>query len=237
MSRGSRLLSDEDRKIIVEEYWSRLSNDVKLIYINSRDDRCQYCDIIRQLYEELSSESDKLRLEEYYYEDDTEYFKEKYSVKAAPVIVLEGVNEGKIKFYGIPSGMEFPSFIETIVRISRGETDLPKSIEKEIRGIDKYANIQIFVTPSCPYCPKMVSTSYMFAMLNKNINSEAWESIEFPEISMKYDVTAVPKIVINNSVSWEGLVPPEYLLHNLYIELYPEKVKEKTFYKGPVERI
>ena len=237
MSRNTRLLSDEDRKIIIEEYWSRLSDNVNIIYINSRKDSCQYCSIIKQLYEELSNESDKLEVEEYYFEDNIEYFKQKYNVKTAPAVILQGVNKGKIKFYGIPSGMEFPSFIETIVRISRGETDLPRSIEKEVRKIDKYVNIQIFVTSSCPYCPKMVSTTYMFAMLNENIDSEAWESIEFSDITAKYSVSAVPKIIINEEVSWEGLVPPEYLLHNLYVALYPEKVEEKTFYRGPVEKI
>lgn len=237
MSRSRRLLSDEDRKIIIEEYWSRLSDKVKIIYINSRSETCQYCGMIRQLYEELSSDSDKIEFVEYYLEDDIKYFRETYNIKAAPVVVLQGLNKGGIKFYGIPSGMEFPSFIEAIVRISRGETDLSRSLEEEIKGIDKYINIQVFVTPSCPYCPKMVSSSYLFAMLNENIDSEAWEVIEFPFISEKYNVSAVPKIVINNIVSWEGLVPPEYLLHNIYAAIYPEKIREKTFYRGPTNKI
>jgi len=212
---SSPILSEEDRKIVMEEYWSRLSNEVKLIYINSRDNDCQYCDLIKQLYTELSQMTDKITLEEYYLEDNPEELREKYRILTAPVVVIQGVNKGLIKFYGIPSGMEFPSFIETIVKVSRGEVDLPRDIIQEVKNIDRYVNIKVFITPTCPYCPKMVSTSFMFAMLNENIDAEAWESIEFPDISQQYSVAAVPKTVINDSVSWEGLVPPEYLLHNI----------------------
>ncbi len=220
---GNGILSEEDMKIVMEEYWSRLSNEVKLIYINSMDGDCQYCDLIKQLYTELSQMTDKIVLEEYYFEDDPKGLMEKYKIRAAPVVILQGVNKGMIKFYGIPSGMEFPSFIETIVKVSRGEIDLPGDIVKEVKKIDKYVNIKVFITPTCPYCPKMVSTSFMFAILNENIDAEAWESIEFPEISQEYGVAAVPKTVINDTVSWEGLVPPEYLLHNIQHTLNPEE--------------
>ncbi len=215
MSNG--LLSDEDKKIIMNDYWSRLQDTVKLIYINKKDTSdCQYCDIIKQLYNELANMSEKITLEEYYYEELDPKILNKYKIKTAPVVVIKGRNKGLIKFYGIPSGMEFPSFIETIVKASKGETDLPQDIIKEISKIDKDVNIKVFVTPTCPYCPKMVSTSFMFAMLNENIEAEAWESIEFPDIAKDYGVHAVPKVVINDEVSWEGMVPPDYLLHNIF---------------------
>ncbi len=214
---ADQVLSDEDKKIIMNDYWARLEDNVKLIYINKKDSsNCQYCSLIKQLYTELASMSDKISLEEYIYEDLDEDFKNKYRIRAAPVVVIEGRNKGLIKFYGIPSGMEFPSFIETIVKASKGETDLPDNIVEEVKKIDKEVNIKVFVTPTCPYCPKMVSTSYMFAMINENIEAEAWESIEFPEIARDYSVQAVPKVVINDEVSWEGMAPPDYLLHNIY---------------------
>lgn len=211
------LLSEDDKKIILKDYWSRLEDAVKLIYINRKDSSdCQYCDVIKQLYNELAGMTDKIILEEYFYEDLDQKFINKYKIKNAPVVVIQGRNKGLIKFYGIPSGMEFPSFIETIVKTSVGETDLPEDIVNGIVEIDKDVNIKVFVTPTCPYCPKMVSTSFMFAMLNENIEAEAWESIEFPDMAKDYNVHAVPKVVINDEVSWEGMVPPDYLLHNIY---------------------
>jgi glutaredoxin-like protein len=212
---SNKLLSDEDKKIIIEEYWNRLQEPVKLIFINSKNENCQYCDTIKQLYSEISEITDKIVLEEFYYEDLPEEFIKRYNIIKAPVVLLAGKNKGIIKFYGIPSGMEFPSFIETIVKISTGDIDLPKNIVDELKEIDGDINIKVFITPSCPYCPKMVSTSFMFAMVSENIDAEAWESIEFPDVAQKYQVSAVPKVVVNDKISWEGLVPPEYLLKHI----------------------
>lgn len=211
---GDRLISDNDIKIIKDNYWSRLTNAVKLVYINKRGE-CQYCKTISQLYKEISGITDKISLEELYIEDLPKDFIEEYNIIEAPVVIIKGRNKGLIKFYGIPSGMEFPSFIESIVKISNGEVDLPDEVISKVKSIDMKVNIKIFVTPSCPYCPKMVSTGFMFSILNENIEVEAFESIEFPDIAEKYDVHAVPKIVINDKVSWEGMVPPDYFLENI----------------------
>jgi len=210
----NRLLKDDDRKILIEEYWNRLVDPVELIYINTRDSYCQYCSIIKQLYTELSELTDKIIFKEHYFEDQ-DYIKAKYNVNYAPSTVLKGKNKGLIKFYGIPAGQEFPSFIETLVILSNGSHGLSKDLVDNIQRIRKPVNIKVFVTPSCPYCPKMVFTSFQFAFINEYIEAEAWEAMEFSTVAEKYDVMAVPKVVINDKVEWEGLVPPEYLLQRI----------------------
>lgn len=207
-----KLLSDEDIEVLKRDYWSKLDHDVKLIYISSRDKSCQYCEVIRQLYEELDRSSEKIKLYTFYFEDDPEWFRGKYKIIRPPVVYVSSKNRGSIKFYGLPSGLEFSSFVEALVIASTLEVDLPRSIIEEIYKIEEEVNIKVFVTPSCPYCPRMVSLSYMFAALNEHIDAEAIESLEFPEIAEKYRVATVPKVVINDRVYWEGLVPPETLL-------------------------
>lgn len=209
----SQLISDEDKKIIVENYWSKLDSDVKLIYFNTKRENCKYCTTIEQLYRELTQLSDKISLDTYYYEDQRK-LAGKYNVITAPAVVIIGKSKGLIKFYGIPAGMEFPSFIDTIVKISGGNTELDENLITNLnQAVYNYVNIKVFVTPTCPYCPKMVSTAFQFAIINENIDAEAWEAIEFPEESNKYGVKAVPKVIINEEISFEGLVSPEALLH------------------------
>jgi glutaredoxin-like protein len=209
----STLISEEDKKVILESYWNNLKDPVKFIYFTSEDPECKYCSTIEQLYKELTELSDKLSLEIHIYEKEKELAK-KYNISNAPVVVLEGRNNGYIKFYGIPSGMEFPSFIDVVVKVSRGETELKTElINKLMEKVDAKVNIKVFVTPTCPYCPKMVSTAFQFAILSDNIEAEAWEAVEFPSESKSYDVMAVPKTIINDTLTFEGLVTPEYLLH------------------------
>lgn len=50
------------------------------------------------------------------------------------------------------------------------------------------------------------------AMENDKIKAEVFEASEFPDLSMRYSVMAVPKTVINEKTSVEGAVPEASLL-------------------------
>ena len=211
----SKLLKDEDRKVITEKYWSKLLDHVSLVYFNSRSKDCEYCEILNDLYMELVETSDMLSLKVYYIEEEEE-IASKYRVKKAPAVVLVGRNEGLIKFYGAPAGMEFPSFLETIVLASRGEAKISDSLKRKIiNEVVKDINIKVFVTPACPYCPQMASVACQFAIISSHFDVEVWEALEFPEEVRKYDVMAVPKVIINDIVSFEGLVSPNDLFRRV----------------------
>jgi len=53
------------------------------------------------------------------------------------------------------------------------------------------------------------------AMENENIKAYTYEASEFPDVSMRYSVMAVPKTVINETTSVEGAVPEAALLQQL----------------------
>jgi predicted DsbA family dithiol-disulfide isomerase len=45
------------------------------------------------------------------------------------------------------------------------------------------------------------------AVASKNVRAECIEATEFPELARRYQVMAVPKIVINDKVGFEGALP------------------------------
>ncbi len=50
------------------------------------------------------------------------------------------------------------------------------------------------------------------AVASPRITAECIEATEFPELSQRYHVMAVPKIVINDRVQFEGALPePQFL--------------------------
>ncbi len=53
------------------------------------------------------------------------------------------------------------------------------------------------------------------AMENDKIKADVFEASEFPDISMRYSVMAVPKTVINERTSVEGAVPETSLLEEI----------------------
>ncbi len=213
MSHSHRLLDDENRRILKEEYWSKLTTPVKLVFFTQDDPSCQYCDLVKQILDEITDKelTDKIEVLQYDFDKDLE-LRKKLGVIKAPAIIIQGKNKGLIKYYGVPAGTEFPAFLETIVHVSTGEAHLPENVAEEVEALEEPVNIKVFVTTSCPYCPRMVHTAYMFAMINRKIEAEAWELSGFPDIASQYGVYAVPKVVVNDKIEWEGSVPPEYLI-------------------------
>ncbi len=50
------------------------------------------------------------------------------------------------------------------------------------------------------------------AIASERVRAEAIEATEFPEMSQRYRVMAVPKIVINDRVEFEGALPEAHFL-------------------------
>ncbi len=149
--------------------------------------------------------------------------------KVPALIVADGDQRTNIRFFGIPAGLEFTALIEDIMMVSEGKTRLSAEVREKIRAIDKPVHIQVFVTPTCPYCPRAVLTAHQFAMENPNIVADMVEATEFPELAERYSVFAVPKVVINETVSFEGALPDH--LFALYVlkaadRLNPEDARE-----------
>jgi predicted DsbA family dithiol-disulfide isomerase len=50
------------------------------------------------------------------------------------------------------------------------------------------------------------------AIASPRVTAECIEATEFPELSQRYQVMAVPKIVINDTVQFEGAIPEKDFL-------------------------
>lgn len=196
---------DEKTKNKVKEIFSKeLKEEVKL-HLFTSETNCDYCNETKQLLEELSQLDGRIKLEVLDLKANAAKAQE-MGIEQAPAVVVDG-GDVNVKYYGIPSGYEFASLLEDIEDASQRKTRLPKQVEERIRGIKEPVHIKVFVTPTCPYCPRAVRTAHQFAMLNSNIKADMIEATEFPELSEKYEVMAVPKVVINEKVTFEGALP------------------------------
>lgn len=207
-------LKDEDRKFITERL-SVMTDKVKIMHF-TQSIECSYCHETRQLMEELVLLSDKLSLEIYNFQIDREEVT-KYKIDKIPATILvaeNGSNPG-IRFFGIPSGYEFMSVIEDIVDISNNNHGFSEAMFAEIKKISQPVHIEVFVTPTCPYCPAAVRTAHRLALANENITGDMIEATEFPHLAQKYHVHGVPKTIINETASLEGAVPEQMFLDKI----------------------
>lgn len=215
---------DEKLKSELQKLLSGLTNNVKLVLF-TQELECQYCRETHQILSELADVSQKLSLEIKNLVLDKETA-EKYSIEKIPAIILLNSDEKDygIRFYGIPSGYEFSSLLESILLIGTGEHGLKPELVEQIKSINEPVHLQVFVTPTCPYCPQAVITAHKLSYLNENIKSDMIEATEFPHLSNKYNVRGVPRTIINEEDFLEGAAPEFMVLDKIMKSLEKSKV-------------
>lgn len=200
----------------VKEILNPMKDPITIVLFIKQDD-CESCEPTQQIIEEVAALSDKIKVEIYDLVKDADQVL-KYKIEMAPSFILldkDNVYKG-VKFNGIPAGHEFNSFLSALVEMSGTEHEqIPADFLARVAKIDKPVNIKVFVTMSCPHCPGAVQKAHKLALLNKNIVGEMIEAQTFYELSQQYNVSGVPKIVINDTIELVGNQPIETFLSSI----------------------
>lgn len=212
---STKLLND-DIQIQVKKALENLREPVDILFFGTREE-CDYCEDTLQLVGEVAELSGKLGLKVYDIEDNPDIARE-YNVNKTPGLVLTARDTNKVmdygvRFAGIPSGHEFSSLIEGLILVSGRDSGLSGEIRKQLRGLKNPVLLQVFVTPTCPYCPRAVVTAHQMALESEMVQAEMVEAMEFPELSQRFGVNGVPQTTINSGAGTVvGAVPEQQLL-------------------------
>ena len=204
---------NEEVKQDVKKQFESLQNDVRLVVFTQKVE-CQYCTENRTLSAEVAGLSDKLSLEIYDFVADSNKA-DQYGVDKIPATVIIGRKDHGIRFFGIPAGYEFTSYLEAIKLVSTGETGLSDKTKAFLDGLERNVHLQVFVTPTCPHCPSAVVLAHKLAFYSDRVRADMVEAMEFPHLSVKYEVQGVPRTVINENVSQEGAAPEALLVKKI----------------------
>lgn len=164
---------------------------------------CELCEETRALLEDVASLSNQITLTVHDARLETDLVRE-MGVSRVPTLVLRGAAHGILRYLGIPAGLEFRTLLEDLAAVSRGTTTLTAESRTKLATLRKPVHVQVFVTPTCPYCPKVASLAHQAAVENANITADVIEISEFPDLATQYDVRGVPKIVMNDVVELVG---------------------------------
>ncbi len=205
-------LFNDEIKGQLTEIFKGLKHEVKITLFTQKGP-CLGCPETEEFLEEIAGLSAKIKLETRNYpEDQADVVK--YNIEMAPSFVMLD-HTGKypgIKFNGLPAGHEINSFIYALMNVSGNGEELPEDVKAELAKVKSKVNIKVFVTPGCPHCPGAVSKAHRLAMENDWIDAEMIEATSFGELSNKYRVSSVPKIVINETYELIGNQPVESFL-------------------------
>ena len=210
------LLEGKDRTY-VEDMFRDLSHPVRLVVFTQATE-CQYCRETREIVEELAALSPQVTAEGLDFVGDADAAARLGVDKIPAIAVLGGENGTEdygIRYFGIPSGYEFSALLEDIIMVGRQDSGLAEETRRQLVAVTEPVHLQVFVTPTCPFCPRAVRLAHQMAFENQYIRADSVEAIEFPHLSSKYNVHGVPRTVINENSHVEGAVPENVLLRRI----------------------
>jgi len=212
-------LLNDDIKQQVKEVFADLKEPVEILFFGQNED-CDYCEDTKQLVQEVAELSDLITVSTYDLNEHDDVAK-KHHVDKAPGIVIGGKNSTHvidygIRYAGIPAGHEFSSLIQDIIMVSTKESGLSEATREFLKSLKEPVHLQVFVTPTCPYCPRAVILAHRLALESPKVQAEMIEATEFPMLSNQYGVSGVPDTSINFGMSKVvGAVPEEHLIEEI----------------------
>jgi len=208
------LIPEEHKAHLKEELQKGLKDPVRIVLF-TQEIECQFCKEARELVQEVASLApDKIKAEIYDFVKDEGRVKE-FNIDKVPAIAILGSRDYGIRYFGIPYGYEFNTFIDNIINVSKGATNLSEETKKKLALIEKPVHIQVFVTLTCPYCPVAAGLAHKFALESDKVRADVIEVGEFPHLAQKYSVMGVPKIVINERTELVGAVPESQFVEHV----------------------
>ena len=180
---------------------------VKLVFFE-QSIGCETCPPTRRLLEEIVAENPDIALDVLNLVLDKEKAAE-YGVDRVPAVIVSAPGCDRIRYYGAPLGNELPTLLQAINMAATGETKLSDASRATLKAVSTPVALQVFFTPTCVYCPQMISLANQAAVENPLITAVAIDATEFPDLVRRYNVNGVPKTIINDTQELLGAAPED----------------------------
>jgi alkyl hydroperoxide reductase subunit AhpF len=149
------LISEQDQATLRNHFDESLAENVEIVMFTEKESPiilpgrqgCETCAQTEQLLEEVTRLSDKISLSVHELSSAAEEAAS-YHIDRVPAFVVKGAARGRLRFFGIPAGYEFSSFIGDIVDASTGTTGLSEETRAYLTSLSEEINIKVFTTPT-----------------------------------------------------------------------------------------
>jgi glutaredoxin-like protein len=225
------LLSEQDRQTL-RTHLAEIADPVTLLFFTQTIGGPETALITKQILDEIAGLSDRVGVEE------VNFILEKdraaaLGITAVPTIaVLKGDVDTRIRFLGAPAGYELMSLIEAIILAGGTDSGLsPESKTLIAEHVAQPLDVKVFVTPTCPHCPGVVTLAHRMAFEHPLIHATCIEATEFLDLSRQYRVTGVPKTIVNGTIEILGAVPEDTFVRTVLQQ--PARVPDAAHRETP----
>jgi glutaredoxin-like protein len=169
---------------------------------------CESCAPARRVLEQIARENPDVALEVLNLVLDKEKAAE-FGVDRVPAVIVSAPGRDRIRYYGAPLGNELPTLLQALRMAATGETGLTEESRTRLKALSAPVTLQVFFTPTCVYCPQMISLANQAAIESPFVSSVAIDATEFPDLVHRYNVNGVPKTVVNDTMEIMGAAPED----------------------------
>ena len=203
------LLSEQDRQT-VRTHLTDIAHPVRLLFFTQTIGGPESALVAKQVLDEVVSLNEHITLEEVNFILDKDRAAQ-YGITHIPAVaILRGDADTRMRFFGAPAGYEFMSLVEAIVLAGGSDSGLSDESKRLIaEHVSSPIDIQVFVTPTCPHCPRAVTLAHRMAVEHPQIRATCVEATEFMDLTRQYRVTGVPKTIVNGTIKILGAVPED----------------------------
>ena len=199
-------LIPEDNLAELTKFFDGMQEPVELVVFTDADHNAPYNSFMESLCRELAELTPKITAR--FLGLGSEEAKT-YGVDFSPTLLLSPTR-CRIRYLGAPLGEEARTLIETIMRLSQGKSGLSQISRQLLQELTEKRDIQVFVNPSCPYCPGQVSNAFRCAAERPDlIAAVCVDASQHTALAERFHVGSVPHTIINETFSTLGLLPEE----------------------------
>ena len=196
----------------LKKTFEQLPNEIPLFLFTAKGHEDVFTHANREVIRAFRQLSDKITLREY--DLDHEQAKQ-WNVTHSPTLVI-APEKYRIHWLGAPMGEEARTFLEIMILVGLGKSQLSDQALKVMQRIDSDRRIKIFVSPTCPYCPQQAINAVKAAIeMPDQISLEIIDIQSEPELANQYSAQSVPQAFANDVLIGQGAQPEEVFILSL----------------------
>ena len=210
--------------------FEQLPNDMPLYLFTAKGHDDVFAHANRQVIRAFRQLSSRISLREHNLNHE---LAKKWHVTHSPTLLI-APDKYSIRWLGAPMGEEARTFLELLILVGLGQSQLSEQSLKVIKRIDSARQIKIFVSPTCPYCPQQAINAVKAAIEMPDLVSlEIIDIQSQPELANQYSAQSVPQAFANDVLIGQGAQPEEVFIASL------QKMEAQTIFipESDAERV
>ncbi len=204
----------------LQQTFAALPNEIPLYLFVERGGEDVYVDACRKVVRAFRELTDKITIKEHYLDHE---MAQKWNVESSPTLLIDP-DHYNIKWIGAPIGEEGRSFLEAMLLVGMGKSDLSDQSLSVIARLDSQRAVKVFVSPTCPYCPQQTVNGLKAAIERPDLVSLEIIDIQCrPDLAEKYDAQSVPQAYANDILIGQGAQQEEVFISSL-LKMEPQTI-------------